>query len=207
MKRNNKKIKKRKRLKRILIKRKKRDIYLKRTFKKGNLKMKLSLLPNDIQKKIYIYSFKSFWRNYVPLTAKIPSWMGSKNYVKNTLWEAKLNNIHFLHLPFNTLPENKEWIMGCQCEFCINDNNISEMEKYCHYLVQYRDSHYFVEKFMEKNSTTSSNWNEYLYPISISSDGSIELEKIFDPLCGSYKENSFTKKLRNNIPFAFSDYN
>ena len=28
------------------------------------------------------------------------------------------NNVHFLHLEFNTLPENKQWIPGCQCEYC-----------------------------------------------------------------------------------------
>ena len=31
-----------------------------------------------------------------------------------------INNIHFLHLDFNTLPENKKYILGCQCKYCIN---------------------------------------------------------------------------------------
>jgi hypothetical protein len=164
----------------------------------NNTKNNIMKLPTEIQKKIYIYAFKLLWRNYIPLTAKVPSWMERKNYIDKLLWEARLKNIHFMHLPFNTLPENKKWIMGCQCNFCLNDNSISEIEKHCHYLVQYRNSYYFEEKFMENCKSYSSNWNQHiLWPL---------LNKFFDPLCGSYKENSFTKKIRNNTPFTFSDY-
>ena len=31
-------------------------------------------LPKDLQKRIYIFYWKLFWRDYIPLTAKIPSW-------------------------------------------------------------------------------------------------------------------------------------
>jgi hypothetical protein len=96
--------------------------------------------------------------------------------------------------------------MGCQCEFCLNNSNISEIEKHCHYLVQYRNSNYFTDIFMEKNKSYASDWNEYLTPINVNSEGIFQFKKTFDPLCGSYKENSFTRKLRNNIPFTFSDY-
>ena len=168
-----------------------------------NLINLISQLPDDIQKKIYIYSFKLFWRNYIPLTAKIPSWQTRHNYIQKTLWESRQKNIHFLHLPFNTLPENKQWIMGCQCEFCLNDNTISEIEKHCHYLVQYRNDNYFPDKFMP--CETVSMWNEYyVYHFKSLIDPIKILGKNFDPLCGSYKENQFSKKLRNNILFEFS---
>lgn len=168
----------------------------------------INILPKDIQKRIYIMTWKGFWKEYTPLTAKPPSWLKHYNYVKNTLWEAKQKNIHFLHLPFNTLPENKKWIMGCQCDFCLNDNSISEIEKHCHYLVQYRNSYYFEDKFMENCKSNSSNWNQYLVPIKTINDinNYYHYNKVFDPLCGSYKENSFTKNLRNNTQFTFSDY-
>ena len=29
-----------------------------------------------------------------------------------------IKNIHFLHLPCNTLESYKEYIPGCQCKFC-----------------------------------------------------------------------------------------
>ena len=85
---------------------------------------------------------------------------GLLNYIQNKLWESQKNNIHFLHLPFNTLPENKKWIMGCQCDFCKNDTIISETEKHIHYLIQYRNGYYFPEKFISKSY--SSDYNEYL---------------------------------------------
>lgn len=160
-------------------------------------------LPSVIQNKIYILSFRNFWRGYVPITAKTPSWLSHSNYVKNTLWEAQLNNIHFLHLPFNTLPENKKWIMGCQCDFCKNDDEVDFVEKHIHYLIQYRNPYYFPDNYIEKES--SSDWNEYLVPISPHPlDEDKILKKVFDPLCGSYKENYTSKRLREGGKFEFS---
>lgn len=161
----------------------------------------INYLPRDLQKRIYIFYWKLFWRNYIPLTAKIPSWHKRKNYIDKTLWEARLKNIHFLHLPFNTLPQNKKWIMGCQCDFCINDQEICIVEKHMHYLIQSRNSYYFSEYFMPKE--TVSDWNEYLVPFSNHYEN-YEFMKIFDPLCGSYKENYTTKRLREGGKFEFS---
>ena len=158
-------------------------------------------LPIDIQKRIYILTWKLSWRDYVPLTAKIPSWHTHMNYVQKKLWEAQLHNIHFLHLPFNTLPENKKWIMGCQCDFCKNDTEVNVVEKHIHYLIQYRDSYYFSDRFMP--NSTSSYWNEYLVPIGIDGEN-FQFMKVFDPLCGSYKENYTSKRLREGGNFEFS---
>ena len=97
-------------------------------FNNKSLEESIQSLPKELQKRIYIFYYKLFWRNYVPLTAKPPSWLKYANYIQNKLWEAQKDNIHFLHLPFNTLPENKKWIMGCQCDFCKNDTIIPETE-------------------------------------------------------------------------------
>ena len=86
----------------------------------------LSKLPNDIQKKIFFYALRKYYKSeilYVPL---VPSWMKYKNYVTSELKRAVLDNVHFLHLEFNTLPENKEWIPGCQCGFCSSYENKEE---------------------------------------------------------------------------------
>lgn len=160
-------------------------------------KYKIKLFPKEIQTKLCIYTWRAYWRNYIPLTAKPPSWLSYYNFVQKKLWESRQKNIHFLHLPFNTLPENKKWIMGCQCDFCKNDTIIDPILKHMHYLTQYRNNNYFSEVIMP--SETSSNWNEYLYPINDN-----QYMKNFDPLCGSYKENKFTKRLREGYQFEFS---
>ena len=165
-------------------------------FQKDDWNYKITLFPREIQAKIYIHTWKLFWKSYVPLFAKPPSWMKHANYVKKTLWEARQKNIHFLHLPFNTLPENKEWIMGCQCDFCLTDTNVTIMEKHMHSLIQYRNSNYFADKVMPYE--TIGHWNERFI---LSEDIFV---KVFDPLCGSYKENKFTKKLREGYKFEFS---
>ena len=157
----------------------------------------INLLPREIQVRICILVWKEFWKTYVPLTAQPPSWMKYANHVQKELWQSKLNNIHFLHLPFNTLPENKKWIMGCQCYSCIYDTDVGIMEKYMHYLVQYRNPNYFTGAIAPESF---SLWNEY-YVFNKTT-----LLKIYDPLRGSYKENLFTRGLREGRPFFFTDY-
>ncbi len=166
------------------------------------LKERIQALPIVLQKKLYIITWKQFWKEYVPLIAKPPSWLQYHNHVERILWEAKLKNIHFLHLPFNTLPENKKWIMGCQCNFCKTNKKICSVEKHMHYLIQSRNSYYFSENFISQ--TYSSDWNEYLVPIGDFNSNNIEFMKVYDPLCGSYKENYNSKRLREGGKFEFS---
>lgn len=168
---------------------------------KTDIKYMIQSLPKEIQKRIYIMTWKGFWRDYVPQTAKPPSWIKHANYIQKTLWESRLNNIHFLHLSFNTLPENKKWIMGCQCKFCINDTDIDVVEKHMHYLIQSRNQYYFPDQLMPKS--TSSDWNEHLVPIGVNGE-IFQFVKVFDPLCGSYKENYTSKRLREGDKFEFS---
>ena len=89
----------------------------------------IAVLPLDMIKKIYIRWFRLYWRSYVPLTAQVLPWHARKNYVDKTLWDAVVQNIHFLHLPFNTLEGEKKWIMGCQCDFCKRGGNVSRKRK------------------------------------------------------------------------------
>ena len=183
---------------------KKKKIQMKKHKKQieTDIKYMIKSLPKEIQKCIYIMTWKGFWRDYVPQTAKPPSWLEYNNYVKYTLWESRQKNIHFLHLPFNTLPENKKWIMGCQCDFCKNDTEVDVVEKHMHYLIQYRNPYYFSEHLMPKE--INSDWNEYLVPIGDCNDNNLQFMKVFDPLCGSYKENYTSKRLREGGKFEFS---
>ena len=76
-------------------------------------------LPRDIRGKLYIYAMRKYWREYVPDTAKVPVWYDDKVETDRLLWNARFNNVHFLHLPFNTIPEYKDYIYGCTCGDCL----------------------------------------------------------------------------------------
>lgn len=76
------------------------------------------LLPIEVRNKIGIYCIKTFWKSFIPLTAKVPSWYNSYKNTQLTKFNMIQNNIHFLHLDCNILPSMKEYIMGCQCNYC-----------------------------------------------------------------------------------------
>lgn len=82
------------------------------------LTKKIKGLPKEIQKKIYIYSLKFFYREDFknkPLYSIHNRYVGVINEMKK---KVLVDNVHFLHLDCNTLPENKKYILGCQCEYC-----------------------------------------------------------------------------------------
>src|SRR6056300_1473057 len=78
----------------------------------------IKCLPKEIQKKIYISAMKFFFREDIknkPLHTIHNRYFGIINDMKK---KVIVDNIHFLHLDCNTLPENKKYILGCQCEYC-----------------------------------------------------------------------------------------
>tara|TARA_B110000046_G_C12904001_1_gene359856 strand:- start:312 stop:809 length:498 start_codon:yes stop_codon:yes gene_type:complete len=155
----------------------------------NNLIVNINKLPIELQKKICIYTWRLYWRNYIPLTAKIPSWYNNKVSVENILFQSKLKNIHFLHLPFNILPENKEWIMGCRCSYCKNYKN--KKYKRREYSKQFEDERYF-ESIMP-HSDFNINKEFYLDP----NNDSIKRMN-YDPLCGSAYEDYYRYAIRTN---------
>tara|TARA_B110000495_G_C22940046_1_gene549954 strand:+ start:508 stop:1146 length:639 start_codon:yes stop_codon:yes gene_type:complete len=82
------------------------------------LSKKIKNLPKDIQKKIYIYGMKNLWKNNILFYPLKPIWQDYLEYVNKEKSKILLKNINFMHLDFNTLPENKEYISGCQCDYC-----------------------------------------------------------------------------------------
>jgi len=94
-------------------------------------------LPTSLKNKIYITWMREFWKEYVPLTAKIPSWYPRRIATEKEIFDSRHKNIHFLHLPFNTLRENKRWIIGCQCQDCLSEILLSNEEKEFFYKIQY----------------------------------------------------------------------
>ena len=72
---------------------------------------------------------KNFWKNNLLNNSFKPFWNDYYQYINKELWKCVSNNIHFLHLEFNTLEKNKKWIPGCQCNYCVNYNDALEKEK------------------------------------------------------------------------------
>ena len=153
-------------------------------FNNKSLEESIQSLPKELQKRIYIFYYKLFWRNYVPLTAKPPSWLKYANYIQNKLWEAQKDNIHFLHLPFNTLPENKKWIMGCQCNYCSKIKYKYKRKEY----IKLADN---IDLFYSNMQHYGGTYMKYLDD--------------YDPFCGSVYEDQDRYELRTNTKTKFDN--
>lgn len=169
----------------------------------------VSLLPRDVRAKIFIQCMKNYWKEYVPLTAQVPSWYGHKIEVEAELYQSRLKNIHFAHLSYNCLPELKTWIPGCQCEFCKN----KAVDSRDTIAIISRDYLQYLRLFPSYNHTLnvshSLDFNEYYE----SDDSENEDPRIIhrenpdhDTLCGTAFEDSVQKNLRENkYNFTFSE--
>ena len=150
-------------------------------------------LPTPLRNKIYIMCMRNYWRKYIPLTAQIPSWYEHAIAQKQLLFNAIQENIHFMHLPCNTLEENKNYILGCQCPYCkkygldeesedINDiyeyttRNIMEIE-YC------KDQSYFEHTvpFEKPFCKWNSRWKWISYMDDNNEINLLMGMKIYDP--------------------------
>ena len=110
-------------------------------------------LPNNVRNRIYIKATRNFWRKFVPVTAKVPVWYPREVERQKILYEATTKNIHFLHLPFNTLEMNKRYIIGCQCNYCLHEyDHIKFTETIKHNL----NPTYFRKSLPR----TQSKWND-----------------------------------------------
>jgi hypothetical protein len=91
------------------------------SIKNSTLTKYIAELPIQLRNKIYIVCFRKLWREFIPITAKVPSWYYPAMKQQKALFDARQQNIHFMHLPCNTLERNKQYIVGCQCNTCKND--------------------------------------------------------------------------------------
>ena len=114
-----------------------------------------TLLPENIRINIYLFAIKKYLREYIPPYSRISLWNPFKHNVMKELFKSNYQNVHFMHLSFNTLPENKQWIMGCQCDYCKN-YDIHEKKK--HYERQLNDCTYFNTMV----PYTTFEWNDYI---------------------------------------------
>lgn len=170
--------------------------------------LKLAHLPKEIRNKICIQWYRNYWRNYLPLTAQTPTWMARKVAVDRELFESRRKNIHFMHLSFNTLPESKKWIPGCQCDYCI-DPKVQRKSLYRILFLQlqyepfggniaytpfHQDMRYYVESLEDPTEIET-----------ILNDPGLKENISFDFFWGSQFEDSTMRNLRENeYPFTFS---
>jgi hypothetical protein len=161
------------------------------------LSYNIDQLPNNLKYRIYIKCMRKFWRNYVPLTAKIPTWYYHAVEQQNMLLMAIQLNIHFMHLPCNTLEKNKKYIIGCQCESCLESK-----DRRRELIKQDRRPNYHLKK----QSFTYSKWNDRTEDFFPQIDGVVvEGLSIFDPDIDLY-DNLEDKINGHPIEFNEIDY-
>ena len=155
--------------------------------KRSAISKKISnTLPKDVQYKIYTFAMKNYWREMMETRSLKPMWCDYKKYVDNELKKCIIDNIHFMHLDFNTLPEYKKWIPGCQCSFCVKKHTEKDKQKEYEKIVI--DPDYF-EKCINCNDFIQNFWNKYnVYPPYLTDEGEEEYPRttmrIYDPLKG-----------------------
>ena len=168
-----------------------------KTITQSKLTQYIHSFPTEVQYKIYTHSMKLFWKQLVLFKPYIPIWNRYLSYVIMETSKCFLQNIHFLHLEFNTLPENKRYIMGCQCEFCqtyLIDNHIEYMTHIQNYQ---NDEDYFLHHIGCHDSIIS--WNLHNDPVS---------SKTYNPLYECYKEDNeqtrldFSRKTTQLYPYT-----
>ena len=152
----------------------------------NDIQKNISKLPIEIQKRIYIFCWRKFWKNYSPLIAKPPSWYYRKVKIENEIFQSRLKNIHFLHLSFNTLPENKEWIMGCQCDYCLRTGKKNKKLRRREFKKQNENITYFNSIMPHSDIFDNLDFIDYSHLND------------YDPLCGSIYEDLVTYALRTN---------
>jgi len=176
----------------------------------SNLTMALKALPRDVQSKIYILMMRRFWRSYVPLTAQVPSWREHQIAVDHEIWESKDKNIHFLHLSFNCLPENKRWIMGCQCSHCLEPKSVSKIVKRRELSLQDNHPVRFLNRMPEHDDLFNWDLGEYGYdqmdmfqPMNMPG---LKENLHYDPLRNSaYEDSSRWSMRRPAVPMKFDE--
>ena len=158
----------------------------------SELKKQIIILPKEIQKKLYILAMRNYWKYTAMNTIYKPMYYDYYSYVEKEKGKVYYDNIHFMHLEFNTLESTKEWIPGCQCDFCLNDNHPKYTKEYKQAIYDKMLEEYDIEEFykcIHCYDNILNYWNsQNKYYISVDMDEdfhySFLVHKIYDPLKG-----------------------
>ena len=174
----------------------------------------VSLLHRDLRAKIFIQCMRNYWKEYVPLTAQVPTWFAHKVKVEQELYQSRLKNIHFSHLSYNCIPKLKKWIPGCQCYYCstnvpayqdiITDAISKDQRMFKRLYPSYshvQTSPLNMNHDGDSDDSDDSDEDEYEQPIIIYRDNPNH-----DPLFGTVHEDPVKKNLRERkYNFTFSE--
>ena len=151
--------------------------YEKNRIKNLSLTKNIEKLGDSIQTKIYFRTMRNYWKKTSLETIYRPFWYSYKENLDKEFGKVYFENIHFLHLEFNTLPENKKWIMGCQCSFCKGYVKNNDLPLYI------TEKEFITENLMlrEYHSLEINYWNKH----------TINYFKIYDHLYGLFDDEGY----------------
>ena len=178
----------------------------------SELKKQITILPKEIQRKLYILAMRNYWKNIAMNTIYRPMYYDYYSYVEKEKGKVYYDNIHFMHLEFNTLESTKEWIPGCQCDFCLNDDHPKYTKEYKQKIYDKMLEEYdmeFFHKCIHCYDLMINDWNSYLkYYITVNIDENFQYSylshKIYDPLKGE-ECTVYDKICDQDSPIYFSD--
>ena len=124
-------------------------------------------LPHVLKHRLYIRTMREYWKDQgISHISRVPIWYEYAVKQDKLLFDARVKNIHFLHLPCNTLPEYKNYIIGCQCDFCLY--NVHPIEKMKQLQLNKEGFLYFYKTV----PITDSVWNDRIEVINYDNHGS-----------------------------------
>jgi hypothetical protein len=161
---------------------------------------KIGKLPKEIQNKIYIFRMNKYWRDDILERPLKPMWCDYKKYMDNEIKKCYFENIHFLHLECNSVPELREWIPGCQCDFCLNDKKVKKKKDIYSMILSDQNNFY---KYVHCYDYIPNVWNSYM--IFKQSGNMLSQFKVFDNLKGYIISiDDMVKTSPQDVPLNFN---
>ena len=163
-----------------------------RIIKRQGLTKRIKKLPKELQKIIFIFSMKSFYKRYLLEKKRFTFHNTYIRHINGMKKKVLIDNVHILHLDCNTLPENKKYIMGCQCEYCKDYPRELKDEIYSH--VRGKVVHFIKSiggidiDYFCNGVVSPSNFYEYEYD-TYSVDYNFMKDGFYSPLDADPKEN------------------
>jgi hypothetical protein len=158
-------------------------------------------LPQELQKRIYFITMRKYWRAKTLSTSLRPFWCDYKLYLDNELKKSVIDNVHFMHLEFNTLPENKEFIPGCQCPSCKkHSTNLSPESKTDLYDELLGTDLNAFNRIVHCHDLIPNKWNQYEKIYGDLLNHTITI--IFDPLRDMFEDKLMESPIDSPIYFS-----
>ena len=135
---------------------------------------------------------KSFYKRYLLNKPKFTFHNAYVEHINEMKKKVIIDNIHILHLDCNTLPENKTYILGCQCDYCrscsrkLKDKMYNDVRGKVHRFIKSincTDIDCFCNGIMSPSDFYEYEYNTYFVGYNFKKDS------FFSPLKENPKEN------------------